>query len=85
VHSGVTTFIEVKVHPNTTTDLQVLTLTQLAARGAPAYLITYHKQTKVFDVVTIAAGTQTTFKNVKDLSVWLVEHNCLNINARPLN
>ena len=85
LYKGVTGYFETKVHPGKLTPLQVLTLTDLASHGAPTWLGVYHKTTKHFEVTDIATGIVTTFKNHKELALWLCARLSSSTKQNSLN
>lgn len=72
-YNRITSFIEVKVYPNTTTKLQQVTLNELYNVGVPTYTLTYYPNSKslIFVYGTGQVGS-TPFFNYRQAAQWLL-------------
>lgn len=62
--------IEVKIHPNKPTNLQLYTMEELRAHGAAVFVVAYNQVTKSHNVVH--NGVIAIIRNNKDVAKWVL-------------
>lgn len=77
--------IETKLAPNTPTDLQTYTLTDLAMHGAQVYVASYFKRDKKLALLEMVSGHVTSFTNIKEAAIWLLKQSSLLTKREALN
>lgn len=75
LHNIVTIYVEVKVHPNSLTPLQSLTLNELNNKGAPCYVGFYYPSSKSFIFTNIRGTCSMPFFSMKEAAQWLLKQS----------
>lgn len=83
-HQGRFIAIETKMAPNSPTEAQTFTLTELLQAGAQAYVATYSRRDKTLVLMSMYDGSFTSFKTIKEAAVWLLQRNSLSIKKEAL-